>query len=67
MVKLWDEGWCRSGQHYWGRPADAQRCCNGWERQVRLGSLEPGDDPALAVPVKGTHEPAWFVWQEVRA
>ena len=25
---------CKSGKHYWTSKADADRCCNGWHREL---------------------------------
>lgn len=39
---------CKSGQHWWTRQSDADKCCNGWHRelcvaQVTLGETLPAD------------------------
>ena len=36
---------CKSGRHTWSDAVSAERCCNGWHRELRLDGSEPGDDP----------------------
>jgi hypothetical protein len=35
---------CRSGKHHWLDPISADRCCNGWRRELRIPRAELGDD-----------------------
>lgn len=27
---------CKSGRHAWTQPEDADKCCNGWRRELRV-------------------------------
>ena len=55
---------CKSGRHTWSDAVSAERCCNGWHRELRLDGPEPGDD--LEGRVYIGHLPdaprAAFVW-----
>ena len=31
---------CASGKHEWTDPDDAAKCCNGYHRETRVGSLD---------------------------
>jgi hypothetical protein len=55
---------CKSGRHDWLDEASAERCCNGWHRELRLGGARPGDDPRGKICVGGLPEAqqAVFVW-----
>lgn len=52
---------CKSGRHEWADATSARRCCDpAWRRELRIGSVEPDDDPDGVVHVDG--EAMWFVW-----
>src|SRR5262249_54494209 len=36
---------CKSGRHTLSDATSAERCCNGWRRELRLDGSEPSDDP----------------------
>ena len=36
---------CKSGKHWWIDEADAQKCCNGWHRELRIAQ------PGVPLPV----------------
>ncbi len=55
---------CTSGRHTWIDEASAERCCNGWQRELRLDGPEPGDDSQGRVAVSDLVDAprAVFVW-----
>lgn len=55
---------CKSGRHTWGDAISAERCCNGWHRELRLDGPEPGDDPDGRVFIADLPDAprAAFVW-----
>lgn len=62
VATLTAAGTCRTGRHVWLNAADRARCCNGYRRELRVGALETGDDPALATRVPLDTVAAWWVW-----
>ena len=57
---------CTSGRHTWSDETSAQRCCNGWHRELRLNGPEPGDEPEGRTFVSQLSDAprAVFVWVE---
>ena len=55
---------CTSGRHTWTDETSAERCCNGWHREIRLDGPEPADDPEGRVSISDLPEAprAVFVW-----
>jgi len=51
---------CKSGKHEWLDEVSAQRCCNGWHQELRVGKCEPEDDSLGRSYIEG--EDMVYVW-----
>lgn len=34
---------CKSGRHTWTAKEDADKCCNGWHRELRVATVTLGE------------------------